>query len=343
MLEVLCLWLLLKERMRSVKSKIKMLGLLAFAFMIVPFAKVDAIYVDDIGGNVTSIEESNVWYLTVQDDDRKDLIIRNGETVVLDLNGHTFTNYTAANSVIWVQDGGNLTIIDSVGTGVINKSDASSTPTVNNQGTLTVKGGTITASGAKSASLYNSGTLTFTDGTITTEEDNVFGLVNEGTAVISGGKFVQAHNFSVLNNANKMEISGGDFAVSEGNTNAYSLITNQGSSAAASLEVTGGTFKANNNVFYNEGEDKVVVSGGTYSHDVSKYLADGFNLKQENGEYVLVKDEQIPVTDDTDKVTAEEIKNPETSDNVIVYVLLALVGLGAAAITTRKLVKKSAI
>ena len=323
----------------EMKKKAKIfLGLFICTFMVIPFIKVDAIYVTDYFGDTVKSEEVNgVWNLTLQDDSAQDLIIRSGETVVLDLNNHTLTNYANANSAVWVQAGGTLTI---KGTGTISKIDASGTPTVNNQGTLIVENGTISAKGTKSAALHNSGNLTVNGGTITTEEDNVFGLVNEGTAVINGGNFIQAHNFSVLNNANKMEIKGGNFAVSAGNTGAYSLITNQGSSNSASLDITGGTFKANNSVFFNEGADTVSVSGGSYSHDVSDYLADGLNMKLENGEYVLVKEEATnPETPATEETKKEEMKNPETSDNILVYGVLALAGLGVITVTSRKLLK----
>lgn len=317
----------------------KFLGVFIFAFMLVPFVKVDAIYVDNIGGNVTSVNENNVWYLTMNNNDKQDLIIRDGEVAVLDLNGFTLTNYTNANSVIWVESGGTLTI---KGNGAIKKSDVSAAPTVNNEGTLIVDNGTISANGANSAALHNSGNLTVNGGTITTEENNVFGLVNEGTALINGGNFIQAYNFSVINNANKMEIKNGNFTISANNTGAYSLITNEGSAGSATLDVTGGTFKANTNVFHSEGNNSVAVSGGSYSHDVSDFVADGFNLKQENGEFVLVKEEVTPnepVKEESKNETKEEIKNPETSDNIIIYALLALAGIGGVTYTSKKLLK----
>ena len=199
-------------------------GLFMFMALVVPFSGVNAINVDNIGGNVTSKKEDGVWHLTLNGGDTKDLEIRRDETVVLDLNGFTLTNYADGCSTIWVQPGGTLTIVDSKGNGAIKKLNASGAPVVNNEGTLTVEAGTISSKGEKSAALLNSGTLTVSGGTITAEEDNVFGLVNEGTAVINGGNFVQAHNFSVVNNANKMEIKDGNFTVEDGNTGAYSCL-----------------------------------------------------------------------------------------------------------------------
>ena len=319
------------------------LGLFACA-LAVPFMNVEAVNVDgdyaiDYPGSGVTVEkgEDGVYKLQLTANADEDLIIRDGETVILDLNGFTFTNYAPANSAILVEKGGSLTIADSKGSGTIEKKDESNAPTVNNQGTLVLTAGTITADGldsAKSAALHNSGDLTVTGGVITTKEDGVFGLVNEGIAVISGGKFVQAHNFSVVNNANKMEITGGEFAISDGNTGAYSLITNQGSTNNASLTISGGSFKANGGVFFNDKEDVIAVSGGTYSHDVSDYLADGFAVKEENGEFVLVKEEPTVDEDKKDEVK-DEVENPKTSDGIIL-VFTALAGSAVLAFVAKK-------
>lgn len=315
-------------------------GLFMFMALVVPFSGVNAINVDNIGGNVTSKKEDGVWHLTLNGGDTKDLEIKRGETVVLDLNGFTLTNYADGCSTIWVQPGGTLTIVDSKGNGAIKKLNASGAPVVNNEGTLTVEAGTISSKGEKSAALLNSGTLTVSGGTITAEEDNVFGLVNEGTAVINGGNFVQAHNFSVVNNANKMEIKDGNFTVEDGNTGAYSLITNQGSTNNATLEVNGGTFKANKGVFYNDGEDEITVSGGTYSHDVSAYLADGFEMKEENGEFVLAKEtatSETPKDENEPTQTTETVENPKTNDSILLVLGTLAVSGVVAFVAKRKL------
>ena len=319
------------------------LGTFACALMV-PFMGAEATFVEgegaiDYPGSGVTVErgEDSVYKLQLTANADEDLIIRDGETVILDLNGFTLTNYAAANSAITVEKGGSLTIIDSKGNGIIEKKDESNTPTVNNQGILVVTAGTITADGldsAKSAALHNSGALTITGGVITTKEDGVFGLVNEGTATISGGKFIQAHNFSVVNNANKMEITGGEFTISDGNTGAYSLITNQGSTDNASLTVTGGSFKANGGVFFNDKEDVISVSGGTYSHDVSDYLADGFEVKEENGKFVLAKEEPTTNEDKKDEVK-DEVENPKTSDGIIL-VFGALAGSAVLAFVAKK-------
>ena len=114
------------------------LGLFVCAFMVIPFMGVKAINVDNIGGNVTSEQKDNVWYLTLKGNDKQDIEIREDETVILDLNGFNLTNYTDGCSTIWVQNGGTLTIVDSKGTGTIKKLNASAAPTIKNDGTLKI-------------------------------------------------------------------------------------------------------------------------------------------------------------------------------------------------------------
>ncbi len=126
-------------------------------------------------------------------------------TVTLDLNGHTLTRQmTAADAggqVIYVKNGGNLTITD--------KSDNSGKITggwsfqggaiyVEEGATLTISGGTITGNRADQIAeggygygggIENHGTLTISGGTITGNTAGQFGggIHNEGTLNISGG------------------------------------------------------------------------------------------------------------------------------------------------------------
>ena len=46
-----------------------------------------------------------------------------------------------------------------------------------------------------------------------------------------------------------------------------------------------------------------------------------------------------PVKEESKNETKEEIKNPETSDNIIIYALLALAGIGGVTYTSKKLLK----
>ena len=321
------------------------LGLFVCALMIMPFTYVNAVYVDGEGtigyegSGVTSVKgEDGVYTLTLTADADEDLIIRNGEVVVLDLAGYNFTNYAANNSAILIENGGSLTIKDSKGNGTISRKDISSAPTVNNQGILTVEGGVISANGEKSAALHNTGTLTFKGGKITTEADNVFGLVNEGVTLIEGGIFEQAHNFSVINNAGKMTVNDGTFTITDGNDKAYSLITNQSTDGSATLSVTGGTFKANGSVFFNDGKDSVSVSGGTFSDDVTDYLAEGYEMTKDNdGNFVLTKEDVTTPAEEEKPDVKDEVENPKTSDGIILVVGTLTLSAGAIVIAKKKL------
>lgn len=232
-------------------------------------------------------EENDTYKMTLERDVAHDIEIKAGEKVILDLDGHNLTNYTAAVSTIWVAEGAELTI---TGTGEINQKAGSTNSVIGNYGKLVIEGGTHIASNTRQASIYNDGILEFINGTLTTAADDVFGLTNVGTAVIKGGDFKQAHNFSIINNAGTMTIEGGKFAVTENNTGAYSLITNQSEEGAtASLIIKDGSFKGNKGILYNEENDKVSITGGTFDaedlSDLVKYI-DSDKKLDENGQIV---------------------------------------------------------
>ena len=127
-----------------------------------------------------------------------------GTTVTLDLNGHTLTRPMAAadagGQVIFVENGGKLTITDSSTGGTITGgwSFQGGAIYVSTGCELTIEGGTITGNHADQISgggygyggaIENHGMLTITGGTITGNTAGQFGggIHNEGTLTISGG------------------------------------------------------------------------------------------------------------------------------------------------------------
>ncbi len=320
-------------------KKVKFLLMIAMAFVLAGATNVSAITASTIDGSGASTsQEGEYTRILLEENVSHDLEIGDGEKVVLDLNGYTLTNYTDGCSAIYIKDGGELIITSSQEGGKINQKSTSTAPVVNNDGTLIIEEGTIEASARRQAAVYNAGDVTVCGGTITTTGNDIFGFTNEGTATIAGGNFIQAYNYSIINNANVMKIQGGNFEISTGNTNAYSLITNQGSANKASLEVTAGTFKANANVFFNDDEDTIAISGGSYSHDISEYVADGYTMTEENGQFVLNKDEEVkePESSEPGKEDTTIEENPNTYDNILVYVGLALFGSIALGYSIKK-------
>ena len=109
--------------------------------------------------------------------------------VVIDLNGHLLTG-SNIDKVIKVNDGKVLTIRDSgSGGAIVNSSTGFCRSILNNGGTITVEGGSISA---RYRTVDNSsGMLTVTGGTITGVYNAVYNDGN-GTATISSGTFIGA-------------------------------------------------------------------------------------------------------------------------------------------------------
>lgn len=238
-------------------------------------------------------ESEGTYTMKLEDNVNHDIEINSGEKVILDLNGKNLTNYSIGVAAIHVKDGGELTI---KGQGkVTQKADSGKVSVVVNKGTLIIEGGSYetTIAGNHAISNEGTGTITIKNGEISTGATDVFGLANFGTATITGGIFTQKYNYSVINNLNKMTISGGTFTISEDNTAAYSLITNESVTEGknAELTISNGSFTGNNGIFHNDGEDKIVISGGKYAAkdttDLAKYI-DENNKLNEDGEIVAL-------------------------------------------------------
>ena len=126
---------------------------------------------------------------------RDTMLIVEGKSITLDLNGHTLNrNRTTADAdghVIIVRSGAALTLIDSSGddSGVITGGYANNGGGINNKGMLTIEGGTITGnhvnhadSANRGGAIYNSGTLIMTGGRIVGNDADDAGAIYNDTA-----------------------------------------------------------------------------------------------------------------------------------------------------------------
>lgn len=198
-----------------------------------------------------------------------------GESVTLDLNGHTIdrNRSTAERDGCVIIIFGTLTITDSGigGTGSIKGGNNDDTGTakgggIYNKGTLTIQGGSITGNTTSGygGGIYNEGRLTISGGTITENTSSYFGggIYNGGILTINGGTIS-------YNNA----------------TNGGGGIYNSGS---FSTSISGGTIinnSANNGggIYLNSGI--LSISGGTISDNTASshgggiyYYGGTFNL-----------------------------------------------------------------
>ena len=198
------------------------------------------------------------------------------KNIVLDMDCHSITvasNFTGRPIV----NKGTLTV---TGGGVIDSS-ASETGVgaINNQNILTIENGTYRgATYAGGAAIRNTGesaVLTIEDGTF---EKATCAVYNEGTVTIEDGTFTgttcsqcngNVWGYTIQNGAadSQMTINGGTFTGVQGAVSA----------SVGYFEINGGVFKAPEGVPALKGAEKTgnpIIYGGTFSSDVSKYVAE---------------------------------------------------------------------
>ena len=161
--------------MKNLKTILSMIIVGCCAF--IPMMNVEATTVDNVeyaGSNVTvdDLGENN-YKVTLTGDADEDFEVLAGQTVTLDLAGFTLTNYlhdnqTAPCEAIKVNEGGVLTIMDSVGTGTVTNVAQSTYGPITNYGTLIIESGNFTTSTDTYAVRNDGINLTINGGVFTT-------------------------------------------------------------------------------------------------------------------------------------------------------------------------------
>lgn len=232
------------------------------------------------------------------------LIVQEGKTITLDLNGHTLdrnldmSGYHLEEDAIVVY--GNLTIIDSGNTGVITGGMGFDGGIRVERGSVTMEGGTITGnwsfSAAGGVSIFDGGCFTMNGGVI---EDN-YGegaggiYVNNGSCVMTGGKITKNSGYfdngGVHLRRGSFIMTGGEITDNYGESSGYNCSAVQISKYSnandvfdlrggtlAGVRVIGieeddytGTIEVNNGTFRLSGNPTIISDGFA---DV--YLADG--------------------------------------------------------------------
>ena len=242
------------------------------------------------------------------------LVIPADKTLVLDLNGNTLAqtvSQTRAYSMI--QNNGNLTIVDSKGTGKIAYGDTGNggnyaSNTIGNSGTLVIESGLIenNSSATVAANGYphpidNSGELIINGGTLTNNANyssmRIWCTTDDDTSVtINDGTFNGSIDFqtpSAAANKGSLTITGGTF-----NADTYTKCAVRLLGFGADVDemfgyIKGGTFNGsvkinkygavqelNSQVFY--------ISGGIFSDDPTEFLATGYATEQDaEGKWII--------------------------------------------------------
>ena len=267
------------------------------------------------------------------------LVIEEGKTVTLDLNGKAIT--------VPQTDGRSLYAIDNYGTFTLTdrseqKNGSITARGVQNQagGTMYMQGGTIDScdSNGGGGAIWNLGKLEMTGGTLKfsgteTEQHNAgIPLYNEGTVTVTGGTFespyrsisstkgsVTVENITLNNSVgfwNSVQISGG--------TAIFNNVTIH-SVKGGGIEANGGIVTLNNctmtqSEFYDwnsscvaaSGGGKAIINGGSYtSENYGLYI---FN----SGGTIEVNNGVISATGDKPVLKADNSVNPENVSTILV-------------------------
>ncbi|MCR5793154.1 MAG: hypothetical protein K6G65_08290 [Lachnospiraceae bacterium] len=233
------------------------------------------------------------------------ILVKSGCSLILDLNGNVLDQHVGYHScpMIVVQEGGQLTIIDTKGGGKILPSSegrADQTPIVNhgelifdldestdigangvlgsseqlvsNDGTMNVKGGTFffATSNTLLPAFVNSGELTVDGGNlqnITNDADGVC-TVNEGT--IAGYSTIPGGG---ITNSGDLTVNGGTISC---NTSAYSGHSAAIKNSSGTVVVNGGTLSGANACIVTESaSDSITINDGDFTSAYPVAIANG--------------------------------------------------------------------
>ena len=286
------------------------------------------------------------------------LTINPDVTIVLDLAGNKIS--AAMNGPHMISSAGNLTIIDSVGTGSIAKEGDSSHLgyVLENHGTMALNGIKVTSASSKASAIEN-GWFTASDNktgkncdmTITNSDisqangsGGLYTIKNDdyGVMVINGGNFTNSTaGAGTVLNWNNLTINGGKFT---GASAVRTLKQGELGYEVGNTLINGGTFNGKIDTLPNYSDVQISITGGTFTDKESgaeKYLANGKELDS-NGN-VVNKSITIIVPSDGGSTTTtpstDTTKNPGTGANDFVGVAAAMAVvslLGAAAVIRKK-------
>ncbi len=192
-------------------------------------------------------------------------------TVTLDLAGHKLVNGSASNTIT-VSDGGKLTVMDSVGGGIVdNVTHATAAIFVNVGGEATLNGGTFERS-------KEAGTDKDTNG-----DNSCYTILNHGKLTINSGATVKNGDAKTTGRYSSM-ISNGFYTASENTTKADVVLTINGGTFVGGLynvknddygvlTINGGTFQASAGLCNILNWNDITITGGSFSSEDAVLVA----------------------------------------------------------------------
>ena len=277
------------------------------------------------------------------------LTINPGVTIVLDLAGKKIS--AAMNKPHMISSAGNLTIIDSVGTGSIAKEGNSSDYgyVLENHGTMVLNGIKVTSASSKSSAIENGWytaadnttnapcnmTITNSDISQANGSGGLYTIKNDdyGVMVINGGNFTNSTaSAGTVLNWNELTINDGNFT---GASAVRTLKQGDLGYEAGKTLIKGGTFNGKIDTLPNYSGMQISVTGGTFNSNVTPYVnnelvvTDGSNYyvgdsayeavgNATSGEFTVVdapSDESLSFQDVKPGV---KIKNEQRNSRIIV-------------------------
>ena len=267
----------------------------ADAGAVVGWAHADAVVDDnDVAGGINTAN-ANAVKVIVKIDDAEDINANKDVAVVLPAGTYTFTE-TVESASLQVNNGNDVTINANDNTLAVGTANAygfvaegEGTTLEINDANIDSKGGAIGANGGAKVTVNNS--TVAVNSASTSGRYNVY-AVGEGTEVtINGGEF----SFSKTLNQKRAYIYCG---------------------AGATVYVKGGTFgKASTRSGYTAGilgDGKVIITGGTFGFDPTKWVAYGYTAKKVGENWVVV----APAANNDE--FQEALKNAKAGD--VIYI-----------------------
>ena len=194
--------------------------------------------------------------VTLLADVTESVTIDAGETIVLDLNGHTLTNTEGSHTIT---NNGALTVQDTSagGTGTVDNVTHAKGALVN-YGTATLKAGTFTRSAEAGSSPSNNG------------GNSWYVIDNHGTMTIDGATVTSTGMYSsLIRNIKATEDETGHLTVSSGNlSNGFIALKND---TDGTMNITGGTITSGDQAVQNW--NKATISGGELTGKVYSWSA----------------------------------------------------------------------
>jgi len=245
------------------------------------------------------------------------------KTVVLDLNGYTISQTKAQTAGYqMILNDGNLTINDTVGGGKISYTDSGNggeyiSDTIYNRGVLVINGGTIENISSETVASYGyphavdnySGirdiSLTVNGGTIYCAEYSAIRMfcvsaTNKADLVINDGTIkgaVDMQNGTKNLALGSLTVNGGTFETTKNANNIRFANWNGGATEyGITAAIKGGSFNGGFTTQYVPAAanwNKKIVSGGTFTNDVSEYLADGFEARDGEVAYYIDNEAEL--------------------------------------------------